>query len=166
MNYAEIKRLDVANSPGIGATLFVSGCNFHCKGCFNEEAQNFNYGKLWTKEVEDEFIGYLKSPYVVNANLLGGEVMQQDSETILHLVKRIKNETNVKIWLWSGYLFETLLSMPDKKEILEYIDFLVDGQFKLELKDPKLKYRGSANQRVIDVQASLTNDKIVTINVD
>lgn len=159
MNYANIKKFDVANSPFVGSTLFVSGCTFHCDGCFNHEAQNFSYGNEFTKEVEDLFISYLQHPQVKNANLLGGEIMQQDSDIILNLVKRIKEETNCNIWTWTGYLFEDLLKRDDKIEILKYIDILVDGRFELDKRDLKLKYRGSNNQRVIDVQESLKQGK-------
>jgi anaerobic ribonucleoside-triphosphate reductase activating protein len=161
LKYAEIKKFDVANSPQIGSTLFVSGCNFHCEGCFNEIAQDFNYGEEWTKETEDKFICYLKHPQIKHANLLGGEIMQQDSKTILNLVKRIKNETDVSIWTWTGYLFENLIQMSDKLEILKYIDVLVDGQFELSKRDLKLKYKGSSNQRVINVQESLKRGEVI-----
>lgn len=161
MNYAEIKKFDIANSPYIGSSIFFSGCNFHCRGCFNEIAQDFNYGKPYTKEIEDEFIKYLKHDMVKNANILGGEPFQQDLNKILTLVKRIKSETNVRIWIWSGNLFENLIKDKKCKEILKYIDFLVDGQFKMEERDLNLKYRGSSNQRVIDVQKSLKENKII-----
>ncbi|EGT3619587.1 anaerobic ribonucleoside-triphosphate reductase activating protein [Clostridium perfringens] len=161
MNYAEIKKFDIANSPYIGSSIFFSGCNFHCRGCFNEIAQDFNYGKPYTKEIEDEFIKYLKHDMVKNANILGGEPFQQDLNKILTLVKRIKSETNVGIWIWSGNLFENLIKDKKCKEILKYIDFLVDGQFKMEERDLNLKYRGSSNQRVIDVQKSLKENKII-----
>lgn len=161
MKYAEIKRFDVANSPQIGSTLFVSGCNFKCKGCFNEIAQDFNYGEEWTSDIEDKFIEYLNHPQIKHANLLGGEIMQQDSTIILNLVKRIKSETNVTIWTWTGYLFENLIIKEDKLEILKYIDVLVDGQFELDKKDLKLKYKGSSNQRVINVQESLKKGKVI-----
>lgn len=161
MNYANIRKLDIANGPGIGSTLFVSGCHFNCKGCFNKEAQSFDYGKPFTKEVEDEFISYLQHPQVVVANLLGGEVLHQDEEVILHLVKRIKEETNVQIWLWTGYTFEQLSMFPEKMEIIKHIDVLVDGKFELELRDLSLKYRGSSNQRVIDIQSTLKTGNLV-----
>lgn len=163
MNYAEMKKLDIANGPGIGSTLFVSGCHFNCKGCFNKEAQSFDFGKPFTKEEEDKFIGYLQHPQVVTANLLGGEVFHQNEEDILRLVKRIKDETNVKIWMWTGYTFEQLSKFPKKMEILKYVDILIDGQFKLELRDLKLKYRGSSNQRVIDVQSTLKSGSITLL---
>lgn len=161
MNYAEIKRYDVANSPYVGSTLFVSGCTNNCEGCFNTIAKDFNYGNKWTNDTEDLFIKYLQNEQVRNANILGGEPMQQDSDTILHLVKRIKNETNVDIWCWTGLLFEDLTKQKDKLEILKHIDVLIDGKFVLSKRDLKLKYRGSSNQRVIDVQKSLKENKVI-----
>lgn len=161
MNYAEIKRFDVANSPNIGSSIFVSGCANNCKGCFNKEVQSFTYGNLYTKDVEDMFISYLQHPQVKNANLLGGEIMQQDSNIILNLVKRIKSETNVNIWCWTGLLWEDLIKQKDKLEILNYIDVLVDGKFELSKRDLSLKFRGSSNQRVILVQESLKQNKVI-----
>lgn len=165
MKYAEIKKFDVANSPQVGSTLFVSGCKFHCKGCFNEVAQDFNYGEEWNEEIEDKFIEYLNHPQVKHANLLGGEIMQQDNNIILNLVKRIKSETNVEIWTWTGCLWESLIQDKNKLEILKYIDVLVDGQFELEKKNLNLKYRGSFNQRVIKVRESLEQGKIILYEI-
>lgn len=161
INYAEIKKYDVANSPYVGSTLFVSGCTNNCEGCFNTIAKDFNYGNQWTNDTEDLFIKYLQNEQVKNANILGGEPMQQNSDTILHLVKRIKNETNVDIWCWTGLLFEDLIKQKDKLEILKCIDVLIDGKFVLSKRDSKLKYRGSSNQRVIDVQKSLKENKVI-----
>ena len=161
MKYAKIRKLDTANGPGVRTTLFVSGCKFNCKGCFNVEAQDFNYGNEFTKEVEDEFIGYIKNPNVVGVNLLGGEIMQQDTSTILNLIKRIKNETGKNIWCWTGYKYEDLIRIDGKIEILKYIDILVDGQFIEDKKDLMLMYRGSSNQRVIDVQQTLKLNKVI-----
>ena len=161
MKYAKIRKFDTANGQGVRTTLFVSGCKFNCKGCFNKEAQDFNYGNEFTKEVEDEFIGYIKNPNVVGVNLLGGEIMQQDTSTILNLVKRIKEETGKNIWCWTGYKYEDLIKIDDKIEILKYIDVLIDGQFIESKKDLMLMYRGSSNQRVIDVQQTLDKGKII-----
>lgn len=161
INYAEIKKYDVANSPYVGSTLFVSGCTNNCEGCFNTIAKDFNYGNKWTNDTEDLFIKYLQNEQVRNANILGGEPMQQNSDTILHLVKRIKGETNVDIWCWTGLLFEDLTKQKDKLEILKHIDVLIDGKFVLSKRDLKLKYRGSSNQRVIDVQKSLKENKVI-----
>lgn len=164
INYAEIKRYDVANSPYVGSTLFVSGCTNNCEGCFNTIAKDFNYGNQWTNDTEDLFIKHLQDEQVRNANILGGEPMQQDSDTILHLVKRIKGETNVDIWCWTGLLFEDLTKQKDKVEILKYIDVLIDGKFDKSKRDLKLRYRGSSNQRVIDVQKSLKENRVILYN--
>lgn len=110
------------------------------------------------------FISYLRHPQVKNANLLGGEIFQQDLGTVLNLVKRIKQETDVDIWMWTGYKIEILLRDEKKKEILQYVDVLVDGQFELDKRDLNLKYKGSSNQRVIDVQKSLRQNKINIYN--
>lgn len=161
MNYANIKRYDVANSIGIASTIFFSGCKFNCKGCFNKEAQNFNYGKPYTKEVEDLYISYLQDEHVKCANLLGGEVFQQDLNVIYNLVDRINKEVGKPIWVWTGYLFEVLIQDENKLKILKQIDVLIDGQFKIDKKDLNLKFRGSSNQRVINVQESLKQGKVV-----
>lgn len=161
MNYANIKRYDVANSIGIASTIFFSGCKFNCKGCFNKEAQDFNYGKPYTKEIEDLYISYLKDDHVKCANLLGGEVFQQDLDVIYNLVIRIKNEINKPIWIWTGYLFEVLVQDESKLKILKQIDVLIDGQFEIDKKDLNLKFRGSSNQRVINVQESLKQGKVI-----
>ena len=139
----------------------MSGCNFNCKGCFNKDLQDFSHGLKWTQTVEDSFIECLQHPQVKHANLLGGEIMQQDSETILYLVKRIKSETSVSIWCWTGELYQNLINKKDKLEILKYIDILIDGQFEIDKKDLKLKYKGSSNQRIIDVQESLKQNEII-----
>lgn len=161
MKYAKIRKFDTANGQGVRTTLFVSGCKFNCKGCFNKEAQDFNYGNEFTREVEDEFIGYIKNPNVVGVNLLGGEIMQQDTSIILNLVKRIKEETGKNIWCWTGYKYEDLIKIDGKLEVLQYIDVLIDGRFEVEKRDLMLKYRGSSNQRVIDVQQTLKLNKVI-----
>lgn len=166
MYYGKIRKLDAANGPGVRCTLFVSGCTFNCPGCFNKESQNFNYGNLFTKEIEDEFISYAKNPNVVGISLLGGEIMQQNTEEILSLVKRIKHETGKNIWCWTGYNYEDLIQMEDKLEILNYIDVLVDGRFIEDKKDFTLKYRGSSNQRVINVKDSLHQNQVVLVDIN
>lgn len=162
INYAKIKPLDIANAPGISSSIFFSGCSHRCDGCFNSIAQDFNYGQPYTKEVEDKFIEYLKHPQVKNACILGGEPFQQNLDILLNLVKRIKEETNVQIWIWSGYTYEELIKKYKVKEILKYIDVLVDGRFILKEKDLNLKYRGSRNQRVIDIQKTLYKNTIIS----
>ena len=161
MNYAEIKKLDIANTEGVSCTVFFSGCKHNCKGCFNEVAQDFNYGKEWNESVEDEFIGYCKNKNVDNIAILGGEPFQQSYILLLKLLRRLKKEVDKPIWVWTGYTLEQLLSDEFSKEILTYIDVLIDGQFEEDKKDLMLKHRGSSNQRVINVQKSLKENKVI-----
>ena len=164
MNYAKIRKLDVTNGPGIRTTLFVSGCTHNCEGCFNKEQQDFNYGNKFTKETEDEFIQLTKNKQIKGVNILGGEPMQQImDDTLLNLLKRIKLETDKPIWLWSGYTFEEIVNNPKRLEILREVDVLIDGKFQADKRDIMLKYRGSANQRVIDVKKSLQQGSVVEI---
>lgn len=165
MNYAEIRKFDVSNGPNVRTTLFVSGCTNNCKGCFNKDLQDFNYGTPWSKEIEEEFIGYVKNNNILGVNILGGEPMEQTKDNdLVNLLNRIKNETNKPIWLWSGFLFEDIIKDNKKKEILELVDVLIDGRFILEMRDISLKYRGSSNQRVIDVKKSLVNNEVALID--
>ena len=164
MNYAKIRKLDVTNGPGIRTTLFVSGCTHNCEGCFNKEQQDFNYGNKFTKETEDEFIQLTKNKQIKGVNILGGEPMQHImDDTLLNLLKRIKLETDKPIWLWSGYTFEEIVNNPKRLEILREVDVLIDGKFQADKRDIMLKYRGSSNQRVIDVKKSLEQGNIVEI---
>ena len=150
MNYAKIRKYDVTNGPGVRVTLFVSGCTHNCPGCFNKEQQDFNFGNLWTKEVEDDFINAIKNKNICGVNILGGEPLQQD-HSLIQLLKRIKSETGKNIWLWSGYTLEEIKACDKKAEALNYIDVLVDGRFIESLKDLNLKYRGSSNQMVHNI---------------
>lgn len=161
MYYAQIRKYDVSNGPGIRSSLFVSGCTHKCMGCFNEDYQNFRYGNLWTKEVEDQFMQQIKETHVRGVTILGGEPMDQIyDKDLLCLVKRIKAETQLSIWIYSGYTYEAIRLHPKRREILTYCDVLVDGKFIQELRDLKLKFRGSRNQRIIDVQSSLVSQHI------
>ena len=164
MNYADIRAFDSTNGLGIAATLFVSGCNFHCKGCFNKKAQDFNFGNKFTKEVEDEFIQYAKNKYVDHVSLLGGEIFHQDLDMLLNIVKRIKKEVNKPIYIWTGFTWETLLQDKKKMEILKYIDVITDGRFEINKKDVNLLFKGSSNQKTIDVKKSLKQNKIIEYN--
>lgn len=163
MKYSKIIKYDLSNWDGINTTIFFSGCRFKCPGCFNKVAQDFNNGYEYIQETEDLLISLAKDEHVVGVCLLGGEPLQQDLDLILKLVKRIKKELQKPIHLWSGYLFEDILADEKGRLILDYIDTLVDGQFILAKKDLNLKYRGSSNQRVIDVQKSLKTGTIVEI---
>ena len=161
MNYADLRKYDTANGSGIGTTIFVSGCNFHCPNCFNRAAWNFNYGQPFTKTVEDKLIDYAKDVHVNHVSLLGGEIFHQDLNIILHLVKRIKEEVNKPIYVWTGFTWEELLKDDRKIEILKYIDVLTDGRFEQDKKDMNLLYKGSSNQIEISVQESLKEGRIV-----
>lgn len=162
MNYAQIRKLDVTNGPNIRTTLFVSGCTHKCEGCFNKDQQDFNYGTPFTKETEDQFISYTLNPHVKGVNVLGGEPMQQiNDDTLLNLLRRIKKETNKPIWMWSGYTFEEIISNPKRLEILNEVDILIDGKFEIANRNISLKYRGSSNQRVINVKESLNGNETI-----
>ena len=161
MYYAQIRKYDTANGPGIRCSLFVSGCTHKCKGCFNKDYMKFNYGNRWTKAIEDNFIEIICEPQIKGVTLLGGEPMDQvHDDDILNLVKRIKNEVGKNIWLYSGYTFEQIMQHEKRKEILSFCDALVDGLYVEELKDLKLKFRGSSNQRIIDVGKSLEKNEV------
>lgn len=161
LNYAEIKPFDVANAKGISCTLFVSGCTHKCEGCFNLELQDFNYGQEFTKEVEDDFINKCKNPNVTTVSVLGGEPFQQPYVRMLNLFRRLKTEVNKPIWVWTGYTYVEILADERKKGLLHYIDVLIDGRFEKDLKDLKLKHRGSSNQRIINVQESLKENEVI-----
>ena len=169
MNYAGIKKLDVANGPGLRVTLFVSGCTHHCKGCFNKETWDFNYGEPFTEEVEEEVMKELRRPQVAGLTLLGGEPFERvNQQGLLPLVRKAKKEFPEKpLWCFTGYDFEKdilgrmVTEWEETKELLSFIDILVDGKFVEELKDLNLKFKGSSNQRTIRVQESLKQGKIV-----
>lgn len=161
MYYAQIRKFDTANGVGIRSSLFVSGCTHGCKGCFNQDYKHFRYGRMWTKEIEDEFIAHLHNPNVHGVTILGGEPMDQIRDyDLLNLLKRIKRETNQNIWIYSGYTFEEILAHPRTRELLKQCDVLVDGPFVQELKSLKLRFRGSSNQRIIDVKKSLESGHV------
>ena len=169
MHYGNIKYYDIANGEGVRTFLFVSGCTHHCKGCFNPETWDFDYGKPYTQEVEDKILKSLDNDVVNGLTLLGGEPMEPaNQKALLPLVKKVKEKFPRKnIWCYSGYLFDSELlgesraKCPWTREFLSYIDILVDGEFKEELKDITLRFKGSSNQRIIDVQASLKEGKVV-----
>lgn len=171
MKYAKIKKCDVANGPGVRVSLFVSGCNHHCKNCFNREAWDFNYGNDFTDKEEKQIIEDLKPDHITGLSLLGGEPFErQNQEGLAPLVKKVKQEyPNKKIWCYTGFTFDKQIlgqmigeeNRKTTKEMLENIDYIVDGRFVEELKDPKLRFRGSSNQRIIDVKKSLEKNEVV-----
>lgn len=169
MNYATIKKLDIANGPGLRVSLFVSGCTHHCKGCFNPEAWDFQYGHPFTEETEKEIFKALEFEHIKGLTLLGGEPFEPANQAVLvpFLRKYKERFPNKDLWCYSGYNFEqdmltgNLGPWEITEEMLSYIDVLVDGEFMLDLKNPNLRFRGSANQRVIRVQDSLKEDRVV-----
>mgnify|MGYP001129045056 CR=1 FL=1 len=173
MNYAEIKEYDIANGPGVRMTLFVSGCRHHCKNCFNEIAWDFNYGNKFTEIEENKIMEYLNHDYVSGLTLLGGEPLEhQNQKGLLPLLKKVKERFPEKnIWCYTGYKFDSDIvtnmfeNWPETKELMSYIDVLVDGKFEEDKKDLNLKFRGSANQRIIDVQKSLKTHKVIPYQV-
>ena len=150
MNYAEIKKVDIANGPGVRVSLFVSGCRNHCKGCFNPETWDFDYGRPFTRATEDEIIKALRPSWIQGLSILGGEPTEEENAAVLiPFLKRVRAALPDKdIWLYSGYTYEA----HRDKEILTLVDVLVDGPFLLELKDAGLAFRGSRNQRIIDLK--------------
>ena len=166
MNYATIKNCDIANGPGVRVSLFVSGCTHRCKGCFNEIAWDFNYGKPFTEETMDSILDMLRPAYIRGLTLLGGEPFEPQSQgPVVELLRRIRKELPEKsIWAFSGYLFDKdILSgrLGDCSEYLSYLDVLVDGPFVESKKNLSLRFRGSENQRLIDVPASLASGEII-----
>ena len=169
MHYAEIKKFDIANGEGIRISLFVSGCPHHCKNCFNKEAWDYDYGKLFTEKEEQEIIDFLGKDYIDGLSLLGGEPMWPDNQKgLLSLLRKVKEKyPDKKIWCYTGYLFDK--EIMDKmvkendftKEFLSYIDVMVDGRFVESLLNRTLYFRGSSNQRIIDVQKSLASKKVI-----
>ena len=169
MNYADIKRIDVANGEGVRVSVFVSGCNHHCKGCFNECAWDFNYGNKFTEKQENEVLKDLDHDYISGLSLLGGEPLKpSNQERFLDIIKKVKEKfPDKKIWCYTGFDFEkdVVGKMAKKnettKELLQYLDVIVDGKFEEDKKDLKLRFRGSSNQRILDVQESLKENKLV-----
>jgi anaerobic ribonucleoside-triphosphate reductase activating protein len=163
MNYADYKRFDFLNGTGIRHSLFVSGCHFHCRGCWNAVAWNPEFGKPYTVEVENRIIDdlNLSDGKVQGLSLLGGEPFDHPG-TLTKLVVRVKNECPGKdIWCWTGFHYEDLLKDPKRRDMLSQIDVLVDGPFDITKRNLKLKFRGSSNQRVINVKKSRKTGKMV-----
>lgn len=163
MRYGEIRQYDVANGPGIRTVIFVTGCTHNCKNCFNGEYQDFNYGEIWTENETLKVIKYLNDENVSGLTLLGGEPMQ--NLKLIEIVKKIKSEVLKPIWVYSGYTFDEIISNEKRCELLALCDVLVDGRFVEEQKDLKLKFRGSKNQRIIDIKKSLEARKAESYDI-
>ena len=168
LNYAVIKKNDIANGPGVRVSLFVSGCRHRCKNCFNSQAWDFSYGEKYTEKTQNEILKALSPDYVEGLSLLGGEPFERENAAVLsELALIFKREfPNKTIWAYSGFLFEDLISGAqgdDAKRLLETVDVLVDGKFIEELKSEALLFRGSSNQRIIDVQKSVESGSPVIL---
>lgn len=182
MRYAQIRSMDVSNGEGVGVSLFVQGCPFHCKNCFNSETWDFNGGKEWTEKTKNKFMELIDRPYIKRVSFLGGECLaDQNLDEVLKLVKQIRISFPEKtIWLYTGFCWNDIMCsfaglqadcvVLDKKDIeawekrrkiISNVDVLVDGEYIDEQKDLSLKFKGSKNQRVIDVKQSLAQNKVV-----
>ena len=159
MNYGAIKKNDIANGIGVRVSLFVSGCRNHCVGCFQPQTWDFEYGQPFTKETEEEILKALRPSWIQGLSILGGEPMEpENQEVLLPFLRRVKGEClNKDVWLYSGYVYEQIKD----SELLRYIDILVDGLFIEALKNPSLAFRGSSNQRILNVPESLRAGHVV-----
>ncbi len=173
MYYGMIKKSDVADGPGVRVSLFVSGCRHHCEGCFNAETWDFKYGDVYTAEIEDEILRAMEPSYISGFTFLGGEPMEPENRPfVFSLAKKLREKFPEKtIWLYSGYLFDTEMlewAKTDEivKNLLPLIDVIVDGEFHIKEKNLGLKFRGSENQRLIDVQKSLAENKVILCDED
>ncbi len=165
MNYADIKKVDVANGPGVRVSLFVSGCTHRCKECFNPETWDFDYGAPFGEAEIQRILSLLDKDYIRGLSLLGGEPFEPANQSaVLELLERVREELPQKtVWCWSGFLFEALADSrvgAHSRSLLEQLDVLVDGPFVLAKKDLGLRFRGSSNQRIIDVPASLAAGEV------
>lgn len=177
MRYAQIRSTDISNGEGIGVSLFVQGCPFHCKGCFNPETWDFNGGEQWTADKLNKFILLAGQPFVKRISILGGEPLcRENLSEVFSLVKEIRSAFPQKnIWLYTGFTWERImhpaitddfnperdLTMILRKQVVHNIDILVDGRYEENERDLSLAFRGSRNQRIIDIQASLKQGKVV-----
>ena len=163
MKYNLVRKMDISNGPGVRVSVFMQGCDFHCKNCFNQETWNFDGGKEFTQDVIDKILNLCGENHIKGLSILGGEPMHpKNIEGTTELAKQFKEKyPNKNLWVWSGFSFDKDLK---DKEVLKYVDVLVDGRYVDDLHDPTLKWRGSSNQRVIDVQKSLQNDKLIWYN--
>ena len=162
MRYNLIRKMDISNGPGVRVSVFMQGCAFHCKNCFNKETWDFNGGKEFNQDTIDEVLDLCSQKHIKGLSILGGEPMHPNNiEGTTKLAKAFKEKYPEKnLWVWSGFRFDEDLK---DKEVLNYVDVLVDGTYHDELHNPTLKWKGSSNQRVIDVQESLKEKKVITL---
>lgn len=176
MRYAQIRSLDISNGEGIGVSLFVQGCNFHCYNCFNSETWDFSGGKEWTPQVREHFLALIDKPYIKRVSILGGEPLaKENAHGVFDIVKRIRQfyGNDKKLWLYSGHTWETIMNYNQscvekieeiysiRKNIISLCDIMIDGRFIDSQKNSTLKWRGSQNQRVIDIQNSIKKSTVV-----
>lgn len=177
MHYAQIRSMDISNGEGVGVALFVQGCNFHCPSCFNQDTWDFNGGKEWTEETKETFLKLADKPYMKRISFLGGECLANENlECVYEVIKDVKEIfPDKKIWLWTGYTWESIFNpivtdnldlerdklIKLRQEIVKMTDILVDGRYIHEQKDMNLKFKGSKNQRVIDVKESIKQGKVI-----
>lgn len=163
MKYAKIRKMDISNGEGVRVSLFVQGCSFHCKNCFNQETWDFNGGKEFTTAEIQKIIELANKDYIAGLSVLGGEPLHNNNvDEVFHIVATFKEKfPNKDIWLWTGFKFEDAIKDSKRKFILRNIDVLIDGQFEEDKKDLTLKWRGSSNQRVIDCKKSLAENKVI-----
>ncbi len=170
MRYGAIKKRDIANGPGVRVVLFVSGCTHHCKGCFQPQTWDFNYGEEYTAETEQELIDALVPDFIDGLTLLGGEPFEPENQKeLITLLRRLRKELPQKtVWAFSGYTFEELTGKTESRarcevtdEMLSLVDVLVDGEFQLDKRNISLQFRGSENQRLIDLPQTFQNGEII-----
>lgn len=177
MNYSQIRSMDISNGEGVGIALFVQGCHFHCLSCFNQDTWDFNGGKEWTEKTKETFVKLADKPYIKRVSFLGGECLANENlEGVYDVIKDVKELfPDKKIWMYTGYTWESIFNpivtdnldlerdrlIELRQEVVKMTDILIDGQYIHEQRDMNLKFRGSKNQRVIDVKESLKQSKIV-----
>ena len=175
MRYASIRSMDISNGEGVGVSLFVQGCHFHCYSCFNQETWDFNGGKEWTENIKNKFMKLIDHPYISRISFLGGEPLADENvKTVFKIIEEIRSMyPDKKIWLYTGYVWEYIFRGTSsfiskdsatnfkRRETIKLCDVVVDGQFINSQKDMNLRFKGSSNQRVIDVQESLGEHKII-----
>lgn len=171
MRYSLIRKMDISNGVGVGISLFVQGCHFHCQGCFNQETWDFSGGYEWTQEIEDKFIDLANKPYIQRISFLGGEPLADENvETVFHIIQRLKSlYPEKKIWIFTGYRWENILQQASQNALTRLMtvalsDVVADGQFQIDKQDINHKqvlWVGSLNQRVIDVRKSFEKNTVV-----
>ena len=161
MKYAQIRKYDIANGVGIRTSVFFSGCTHDCFNCFNKEYQDFDFGEEFTQKQIDEVIYYLSKDEGSGLTILGGEPLQQNYEDMINFLIQVRKATQKSIWIYSGYTYEEILNCEKKTNIISYCNVLVDGRYEDNLKNLRLKFRGSTNQRIIDIHNSLNEGKVV-----